>query len=164
MQIKRIAVIFIVSGLAVLSYSLLIKDLDSSYSDLEVKNVVEGRKAVEMIKKIHLNHFEIKDGAIVELKGDGEIRVWMAYAESVERARELKERMAKKVEIFFSKPETVEFNGIKAYRVYGAGRTHYFFSVDNIVVWVEFESRDGDYQMKILKELFVEEGIKRYIN
>ncbi len=164
MQTKRIAIIFIFSGLAFLSYSLFIKDFNSSYSSLEVKGIVKGREAVEMIKKIHLNSFEIKDGAIVELRGNGKIRVWIAYAGSDEKARELKERMAEKVEMFFSKPESVEFDGIKAYRVYGAGMTHYFFSIDNMVIWVEFESKDADYQMKILKELFVEENIKRYIN
>ena len=128
-------------------------------TELRLVNSVKGKEAIEQVKGIHIGSFDVVDAEIREYVGVGRIKVWIAYAETPEQARQYVERMAGKVSQYFSEPENVE-KPFKAYRVYGMGRTHYFFSLDNAVMWVEFETPDKAYHEDILEKLFIQKGLQ----
>jgi thioredoxin-related protein len=126
--------------------------------ELRLLNVVKGEEAIEQVKGIHIGSFEVVDAEIREYAGAGKIKVWVAYAETPEIAQQYVERMAGKVSQYFSEPESVD-KPLKAYRVYGMGRTHYFFSLDSAVIWVEFENPDKAYHEDVLEKLFIQKGL-----
>ncbi len=128
-------------------------------AELKLLSSVKGEEAIKQVKGIHMGSFEIVDAEIREYQGIGKIRVWIAYANSSALAEQYVEKMASRVSQYFSEPEKVE-KPLKAYRVYGMGRTHYFFSLDNAVIWVEFENPDKAYHAKILEKLFIQNGIQ----
>ncbi len=127
-------------------------------TELRLVNSVKGEEAIEQVKRLHMGKFEIVDAEIREYIGAGKIKVWIAYAETPELAQQYVERMAAKVSQFFSEPENVD-KPFKAYRVYGMGGTHYFFSMGNAVIWVEFENPDKAYHEKILEKLFIQKEV-----
>ncbi|NOY11835.1 MAG: hypothetical protein GXO67_07135 [Archaeoglobi archaeon] len=159
MDFRKAGLALILAGVIVIAASFLMP----GQSELSVTKVIEGDEAVRMVKSIHIGKFDVESAAIVEFNG-GEIRVWIARANSTDLARVLTEKMAENVGKFFSSPEKVSVGGLDAYRVYGNGRVHYFFSFENAVVWVEFESRDEEYHTQVIKRLFLEGEMEKYIN
>jgi|GEM_PF-1758195 hypothetical protein len=143
--------------IAFLNYALKYTGYADS-TELKVLSIVKGDEAVKQVKGIHMGSFEIVDAEIREYQSIGKIKVWIAYAETPELAGQYVQMMAGKVSQYFSEPENVE-KPFKAYRVYGMGKTHYFFSMDNAVIWVEFENPDKAYHEKILEKLFIQKGV-----
>jgi len=160
---KAVAGILVVLGLVIVVTSFQYQGGQEELK-LKVLRVVKGDDAIEMVKSIHIGSFDVKSAAVVELEGIGKIRVWVAYADSPSTAQNLVERMKDKVDMYFSKPEIVDMGGLKAYRVFGNGRTHYFFSFQNRVVWVEFSNSNPEYHAKVIRYLFGEGGMEKYIN
>ncbi|AKG91083.1 hypothetical protein GAH_01630 [Geoglobus ahangari] len=159
MDFRKAGLALILAGVIVIAASFLMP----RQSELSVTKVIEGDEAVRMVESIHIGKFDVESAAIVEFNG-GEMRVWIARANSTDLARVLTEKMAENVGKFFSSPEKVSVGGLDTYRVYGNGRVHYFFSFENAVVWVEFESRDEEYHMQVIKRLFLEGEMEKYIN
>ena len=124
-------------------------------TELKLISHVSGKEAVEQIKGMHMGSFDILDAEILEYQGAGKIKVWIARTETPGLARQYVEEMATKVSQYFSEPESVD-KPFRAYRVYGMGKTHYFFSVNNSVIWVEFENPDKEYHERILEKLFIQ--------
>ena len=143
---KKLAVLAVILGIIFVLVNL------KEDGELKLVNSIEGEEAVELIKRIHEGEFEIVDGRILEYEGKGKVRVWIAEVESEALAEKYVEEMASKVSKYFSEPVYLE--NLKAYRVYGMGRVHYFFSTNSSVVWVEFENRDSEYHFEVLKKLF----------
>lgn len=142
------------SLIAFLNYALQY----ANSTELRLLNVVKGKDAIEQVKGIHIGSFELVDAEIREYAGAGRIKVWIGYAETPEIAQQYVERMAGKVSQYFSEAESVD-KPLKAYRVYGMGRTHYFFSLNNAVIWVEFENPDKAYHEDVLEKLFIQKGL-----
>ncbi|MBE8540140.1 hypothetical protein [Geoglobus acetivorans] len=135
-----------------------------SQNDFRVVNIVKGEDAIRMTKSIHLGNFSIVNAAILDLEGKGQIRVWVAWTNSKEEARNLTEKMAEKVHLYFSEPEIVKIGDIKAYRTYKGSETHYFFSYEDMVIWIQFENPDKGYHMQVIESLILKNGLERYLN
>ncbi len=145
-----ISLVLVFSGVLLIYQQL--NDEHSQKLEIRLLNKISGDAAVKFVKSIHAGDFYVEDAEIREYSGG--IKVWIAYVNSSETAKSYVERMAKKVDAYFSKPETVKFNNLSAYRVYGSGKTHYFFALENSVVWVEFANLDFEFHKKALKEIF----------
>ena len=141
----------VVAAVLILAGALILLQIPKE-EELKLVRVVKGEEAVELIKRIHEGSFEILDGEIREYEGTGKIRVWVATTKSPEEAKAYVEEMAAKVAKYFSPPVYVE--EVNAYRVYGMGRTHYFFSKGSQVIWIEFERKDEEYHIRVIKQLF----------
>lgn len=159
---KHVALMLILLGTVIAAAGFLFQG-SSEKVRLDVVKTVKGEDAVEMVKSIHLGNFDIKSAVIVDFKGAGDIRVWIAFAENDSVAYELAEKMKEKVHLYFSSPVDVEFNGLKTYRVFGNGRTHYFFSFQDQVVWIEFSNPDQDYHALVIDHLFGKGEMEKYI-
>ena len=159
MDFRKVGSILVAAGVVIIAASILLPQ----ESELELTKIVTGSQAVEMVKSIHIGNFDVESAVIAEFNG-GSIRVWIAYADSPQTAEMLTEEMAKNVGKFFSTPEKVRIDSLETYRVYGNGRVHYFFSHKNAVVWVEFESRDMNFQKEIIERLFLKGEMEKYIN
>jgi len=144
----------LISLILVLAGSFLIYDQLSTHQKPEIKllSKISGSEAVEMVKRIHSGDFYVVNAEIREYSGG--IRVWIAYVNDSETARKYVEEMAERVGEYFSQPEKVRVDRLLVYRVYGMGKTHYFFSIENSVVWVEFSRGDFEFHKRALKEIF----------
>ena len=160
---KVAGLILVVLGVAVIAAGFLFQDTKNEM-DFKVLKVIKGDEAINMVKSIHIGRFEVKSATVLELEGIGKIRVWIAYADSPSTARDMVEKMKSKVHLYFSSPEDVEINSLKTYKVFGNNRVHYFFSHENQIVWIEFENPDVDYHRNVVKYLFTEGGMEKYIN
>ncbi len=160
---RILSVLMIFAGIAILIFYPQLSD-HKSETDLELLNLIKGERAVEMVRSIHLGEFDIQSAVVAEFKGIGNIRVWIAYADSDQTAKDLVERMRGKVHMFFSEPETIEIESLKTYRVFGDNKVHYFFSHQNKIVWIEFDNPDAKYHRDVVKYLFLENGMEKYIN
>ncbi len=163
MKERKLALGLVALGIVIVAASFQFSSSEE-YIKLNVKKIVIGDDAVKMVKSIHLGNFDVKSAAVVDFEGIGDIRVWIAYAENEDTAFQLAEKMKEKVHLYFSNPEPFEFGELKTYRVFGNGRTHYFFSFENQVVWIEFENPDVKYHERVLSYLFAEGEMEKYIN
>lgn len=159
MDTRKVGLSLVAVGILVIAVSSMI----SQEGDLSVTRIIKGDDAIRMVKSIHIGRFDVESAVIAEFNG-GAIRVWLAYANNTETAKILTEKMARNVGKFFSNPEKVNIGSLETYRVYGNGRVHYFFSFENAVVWVEFDSRDVNFHRQIIERLFLKEEMEKYIN
>lgn len=157
---KLLSLAIVFAGLILVAYGVAF----SSSSEITVLKVVKGEEALALTKSIHIGNFEIKNAVVMELEGEGKIRLWIAWAENETQAKKFAERMAEKVYPYFAKPEVVEISGVKVFRTEGNGRIHYFFSHEDRVFWFEFETDNEGYQLKVVKELGIDDGWEKFLN
>lgn len=157
---RKVLILAILPALVIISgliYYQQIKVEHAKNEELEIKllNKISGERAVELIKRIHIGDFYLEDAEIREYSGG--IRIWIAYVNSSEVAESYVKRMAKKVSIYFSEPSVVKIDSLSAYRVYSSGKTHYFFSFKNSVIWIEFENPSFEFHKIAIKKILMSE-------
>ncbi len=123
--------------------------------DMELKLHREGDVAISEIKNSHSARDNVNPGeahiARYRSSTGNRATVYVTEAESIGRAVELVENMNLRMGGMFSKPETVEINGLKIYYTEGGGEYHYYFPKNNLVVWITLSNPDKSYQSMFMK-------------
>jgi hypothetical protein len=58
----------------------------------------------------------------------------------------------------FSIPEILEINGLRIYYTEGGGEYHYYYSKNNLVIWIAFNNPDRFYGSKLIDEAVIRIG------
>ena len=78
--------------------------------------------------------------------------VSIASADTEKRAVEKVDNMTKRMGGMFSIPEVLEINGLKIYFTQGGGEYQYYYSKNNLVIWIAFNNPDRTYRSKLIDE------------
>ncbi len=151
-----IAIISIIIASIVLLYESEKAFFPDKLGDMELKLHREGDVAIREIKGSH----EAKDNVnpeedhIARYRNSAGSRatVSLTVAETDQRAMEIMENMNRGMGGMFSNPETLEINGLKVYYTEGGGEYHYYYSKNNLVVWIALSNPDRAYQSALMDE------------
>ncbi len=124
--------------------------------DMELKLHREGDVAIREIKGSH----EAKDNvapreahvARYRSSAGSKATVSLTVAETNQRAVEIVENMNRGMGGMFSKPETLEINGLKVYYTEGGSEYHYYYPKGSLVVWIALSNPDSAYQSALMDE------------
>lgn len=124
--------------------------------DMELKLHREGDVAIREIKGSH----EAKDnvnpreahGARYRNSAGSRATVSLTVAETNQRAVEIVENMNMGMGGMFSKPETIEINGLKVYYTEGGSEYQYYYPKGSFVVWIAISNPDRAYQSVLMDE------------
>lgn len=153
---KKISLLAIAGFLALLLVSLtflnyrsaIIKSSEASenFSDfpVEIKGYyliekVHGEKAIKILSEMHKAELELKNAYFLRYinEAGGEIAVYIAVAESKNKAEELFERMTERIKNSNIEIEEIEVGGKKAYFLPGFGfESNIYYLSENRVIWV----------------------------
>jgi len=78
--------------------------------------------------------------------------VSVTVAETEKRAVEKVDNMTLGMGGMFSIPEVLTINGLKIYYTEGGGEYHYYYSKNNLVIWIAFNNPDRAYGSKLIDE------------
>jgi len=156
-------VIFLIAALAVIIIaSAVILSLSQKtffpdkLGDMELKLHREGEVAVREIQNSH----SAKDNVLPDEAHVARYRnsagnratVSVTSADTEKRAVEKVENMTKGMGGMFSIPEVLEINGLKIYYTQGGGEYHYYYSKNNLVIWIAVNNPDGTYRSRLIDE------------
>ena len=78
--------------------------------------------------------------------------VSVTSADTEKRAVEKVDNMTKGMGGMFSIPEVLEINGLKIYYTQGGEEYHYYYSKNNLVIWIAFNNPDRAYGSNLIDE------------
>ncbi|MBI2915186.1 MAG: hypothetical protein HYY08_04595 [Firmicutes bacterium] len=126
----------------------------SSLEGLGLVRGVTGRAAIDEVSRLHGTGISLLDAAIAVYRAGGEeATIWWSKAASPSKAEELLERMTSKMEDseVFTKPQAMDIGGRRYYFTTGTGMNHYFYAMDESVIWIGVRSpKEGDLVMKVI--------------
>lgn len=124
--------------------------------DMELKLHREGDVAIREIKGSHEAKDNVNPGEahIARYRNSTGSRatVSLTVAETDQRAVEIVENMNRGMGGMFSKPETVEINGLRVYYTEGGGEYHYYYPKNDLVIWIAISNPDRSYQSALMDE------------
>jgi hypothetical protein len=124
--------------------------------DMELKLHREGDVAIREIKGSHEAKDDVnpKEAHVARYRNSAGSRatVSLTVAETDQRAVEIVENMNRGMGGMFSKPETLEINGLKVYYTEGGGEYHYYYPKNNLVVWIALSSPERTYRLIVIGE------------
>ncbi len=151
-----IAIISIIIASVVLLYQSESTLFPDKLGDMELKLHREGDVAIREIKGSHEAKDNVNPGEahIARYRNSAGSRasVSLTVAETDRRAVEIVENMNRGMGGMFSKPETVEINGLKVYYTEGGSEYHYYYPKNNLVVWIALSNPDRAYQSALMDE------------
>lgn len=124
--------------------------------DMELKLHREGDVAIREIKGSHeaKDNVAPREAHVARYRSSAGSRatVSLTVAETERRAVEIVENMNTGMGGMFSKPETLEINGLKVYYTEGGSEYHYYYPKNNLVVWIAISNPDRAYQSALMDE------------
>ncbi len=151
-----IAIISIIIASIVLLYQSEKALFPEKLGDMELKLHREGDVAIREIKGSHeaKDNVAPREAHVARYRNSAGRRasVSLTVAETDRRAVEIVENMNRGMGGMFSKPETLEINGLKVYFTEGGGEYHYYYPKDNFVVWIALSNLDRAYQSALMNE------------
>lgn len=120
--------------------------------DLHVVSSVTGDEAVKQMNQLHGLNLGVIGGYIATYQLDrqssrAQATLWVGESNSPSGAARLLERMTGLMlanPIVFSPPQQRLVDGVIVYETQGQGGQHYFFQVNNKVVWLEVRGIPGE--------------------
>jgi len=124
--------------------------------DMELKLHREGEVAVREVQNSH----SAKDNVTPDQAHIARFRsgtgnratVSVTEGETEKRASEKVYNMTLGMGGMFSIPEVLTINGLKIYYTEGGGEYHYYYSKNNLVIWIAFNNPDRAYGTKLIDE------------
>lgn len=124
--------------------------------DMELKLHREGDIAISEIKNSH----SAKDNVLPDEAHVARYRnsagnkatVSVTVTDTEKRAVEKVDNMTRGMGGMFSSPETLEINGLKIYYTEGGGEYHYYYSKNNLVIWIAISNPDRTYRSRLIDE------------
>ncbi len=124
--------------------------------DMELKLHREGEVAVREIQNSHSakDNVSPNQAHIARYRNSEGNRatVSVTSADTEKRAVEKVDNMTKGMGGMFSIPEVLEINGLKIYYTQGGGEYHYYYSKNNLVIWMAVNNPDRAYRSKLIDE------------
>ncbi|MFZ2412097.1 MAG: hypothetical protein WAW23_11035 [Candidatus Methanoperedens sp.] len=124
--------------------------------DMELKLHREGDVAIREIKGSHEAKDNVNPGEAHVARYRNSVgsraTVSLTVAETNQRAVKIVENMNRGMGGMFSKPETLEINGLKVYYTEGGGEYHYYYPKGSFVVWIAISNPDRAYQSALMDE------------
>ena len=154
-QIAFLAAIIFAS---VLFLSLIQKTFfPEKLGDMELKLHREGEVAVREIQNSHSAKDNVSpyQAHIARYRNSAGNRatVSVTAAETEKRAVEKVDNMTKGMGGMFGIPEILEMNGLKIYYTQGGGEYHYYYSKNNLVIWIAVNNPDSTYRSRLIDEV-----------
>lgn len=151
-----IAIISIIIASVVLLYQSENTLFPDKLGDMELKLHREGDVAIREIKGSHEAKDNVNPGeahvARYRSSAGSRATVSVTVAETNQRAVEIVENMNMGMGGMFSKPETLEINGLKVYYTEGGSEYHYYYPKGSLVVWIAMSNPDSAYQSTLMNE------------
>jgi hypothetical protein len=131
-------------------------------NDMDLKLHREGDVAIREVQNSHSS----KDNVIPDEAHIARYRsstgnratVSVTLASTEKRAIEKVYNMTLGMGGMFSIPEILEINGLKIYYTESGGEYHYYYSKNNLVVWIAFNNPDRAYGSKLIDEAVYKVG------
>jgi len=129
--------------------------------DMNIALYREGDVAMAEVKSLHRGlDFELENAYIANYRNSkgSRAKFWVSESQSSEQAASLLAAMNSRVGKtgLFSDSTPVSIDGISVYFTAGKspelGLYHYFYAKDKRVIWIQIDSPDEDYRLRIVKE------------
>ncbi len=124
--------------------------------DMELKLHREGEVAVREIQNSHSAKDNISpDQAHIARYRNSEgnrATISLTSADTEKRAVEKVVNMTKGMGGMFGIPEVLEMNELKIYYTQGGGEYHYYYSKNNLVIWIAVNNPDSTYRSRLIDE------------
>ncbi len=124
--------------------------------DMELKLHREGDVAIREVENSHSakDNVNPREAHVARYRNSlgNRATVSVTVADTNMRAAEKVENMTRGMGGMFSKPETVEINGLKVYYTEGGSEYHYYYPKNNLVIWVAISNPDKAYQSRLVIE------------
>ncbi len=125
-------------------------------NDMDLKLHREGDVAVREVQNSHSakDNVSPNQAHIARFRSSTGNRatVSVTEAETKKRAIEKVDNMTLGMGGIFSIPEVLKINGLKIYYTEGGGEYHYYYSKNNLVIWIAFNNPDRAYGSKLIDE------------
>lgn len=162
MKIRKNSIYLIAALAAIIIASAVLLSLSQKtffpekLGDMELKLHREGEVAVREIENSH----SAKDNVTPNLAHIARYRnsagnratISVTSAGTENRAVEKVENMTRGMGGMFSIPEILEINGLKIYYTEGGGEYHYYYSKNNLVVWIALSNPDRTSRLILIDE------------
>lgn len=156
MQVYVIAAILVIIASLALLYQSEKSLFPDKLGDMELKLHREGDAAIREIKGSHeaKDNVAPREAHVARYRNSAGNRatVSVTMAETQQRAVEIMENMNRGMGGMFSKPETLEINGLKVYYTEGGSEYHYYYPKNTLVVWIAISNPDNSYQSRLMNE------------
>lgn len=137
----------------------------SSPSNVELPNQIagvpltdsqQGTDAIAVITNLHGQEFPVDYGA-VGVYGNREITVWIAGAASESIARQMTDAMQQKIaegKSPFTPTGEIQDGTRKIYALEGMEQQHYYFQLQNLVIWLAVDPAIADEALQQILEVY----------
>lgn len=124
--------------------------------EMELKLHREGEVAVREIQKSHsakdnVSPSQAHIARYRDIAGNA-ATISVTSAGTEKRSVEKVENMTKGMGGMFSIPEILELNGLKIYYTEGSGEYHYYYSKNDLVVWIALNNPEKAYRSILINE------------
>ncbi len=124
--------------------------------DMELKLHREGEVAVREIQNSHSakDNVSPNQAHIARYRNSAGNRATISVtsAGTENRAVEKVDNMTRGMGGMFRIPEILEINGLKIYYTEGGGEYHYYYSKNNLVIWIALGNPDRTYRSRLIDE------------
>ncbi len=97
--------------------------------------------------QMHGKGFELVGGYVAYYAGAGkESTLWVAQAKDASAASAMVEQMAQKIAAgnpVFANPQSLNISGRVIYQVDGMGQTHFYYAVNDKIVWIAVDAEQS---------------------
>ncbi|MDO8726834.1 MAG: hypothetical protein Q7J35_12265 [Candidatus Methanoperedens sp.] len=125
-------------------------------NDMDLKLHREGDVAVREVQNSHSAKDNVSPDqahiARYRSSTGNRATVSVTEAETEKRAIEKVDNMTRGMGGMFSIPEILEINGLKIYYTEGSGEYHYYYSKNNLVIWIALSNPERTYRSMIIDE------------
>lgn len=151
-----IAVITIVLIALYLPYQSEKSIFPEKLDDMELKIHREGDVAIREIQGSHSAKDNVtpREAHVARYRNSAGNRatISVTVADTEKRAVEKVDNMTRGMGGMFSSPETLEINGLKIYYTEGGGEYHYYYSKNNLVIWIAISNPERTYRSMLIDE------------
>lgn len=163
---RRKNIIYLIAALAavIIASAVLLSLSQKTFfpeklGDMELKLHREGEVAVHEIQNSHSAKDNVtpNQAHIARYRNSAGDRATISVtsAGTENRAVEKVENMTRGMGGMFSIPELLEINGLKIYYTEGGGEYHYYYSKNNLVVWIALSNPD-----RTSRSILIDEAVK----
>ena len=127
--------------------------LPSEIYHLKLKQKITGKQAAKFINRLHPIKVANTENQIGFYKGEnGTAVIYVTQYPDKKSAVRDEQKMTEKiaeVSSMFTLGKRIDINGREIYRIFGMGKTHFVFAINNKLFWITAEST---WAVKFLKE------------
>jgi hypothetical protein len=152
-----VGIISILAAVGILFYPRLTSEtqkelLPPDLAGLPLNQAVYGMEAITGVIQLHGVDFPLEDAAIGNYGTQGEITLWVSVEPDENTATDLMDLMTEKINLGrspFTLPVVSVFNNTPVYVLEGLGQQHYYWQVDELILWLA-----ADYELadQVLEE------------